>query len=342
MAPKGWPKRYNLRPWQLEFAHKYLEDHKPLSLLASAQGTGKTITALYTAHLMLEKGISESLLVLNDAQELKAQWKQVTTEFGFNLSDNIDQYRRTEHEGLNITTQSLKSGESIKKLLNLAKESNFFGIIDESHRTNKTIKEVVDEFLQLNVKNRFLFIAGNTPHAQDTFDKQFRFNSEYIFQDSFIKLPETKIEIARFSPSFPVLEKLLHKHVEVEDLTWREFEKLISELLTEDGYKVELMQGTKDGGVDVVAVLDMGEAGFFKTLWQAKKKNKNNKVGLSVIRELADTRNEFKASKGIIVTSTYLTRDALARVRRDKYILGKVDRDDLNQWIQKTLFKKDI
>jgi len=127
--------------------------------------------------------------------------------------------------------------------------------------------------------------------------------------------------------------------MQIDDLNWREFERLISELLEQDGYDVELMRGTKDGGVDVVAVKNMGHAGFFKTLWQAKKKYLKNKVGLSVIRELADTRNEFKASKGIIVTSTYLTRDALARVQRDKYILGKVDRSDLNEWVQRTLFK---
>jgi hypothetical protein len=41
------------------------------------------------------------------------------------------------------------------------------------------------------------------------------------------------------------------------------------------------------------------------------------------------------------VTSTYLTRDALARIQRDKYILGKVDRDDLNQWIHRVLFESD-
>lgn len=111
--------------------------------------------------------------------------------------------------------------------------------------------------------------------------------------------------------------------------------------LARDGYEVELMRGTKDGGVDVVAVKDMGKAGLFKALWQAKKKGVKNKVGLSIVRELADTTREFKASKGIIVTSTYLTRDALARIQRDKYILGKVDRDDLNQWIHRVLFESD-
>jgi restriction system protein len=121
-------------------------------------------------------------------------------------------------------------------------------------------------------------------------------------------------------------------------MSWRDFEKLIATLLENDGYVVELMQGSKDGGVDVVAVKDLGANGYFKALWQAKKQSLSNKVGISVVRELADTRQEFGASKGIIVTSSYLTRGALQRIDRDKYILGKVDREDLDAWIKRTLF----
>ena len=69
------------------------------------------------------------------------------------------------------------------------------------------------------------------------------------------------------------------------------------------------------------------------TIWQAKKLERGNKVGISTIRELADTRNELKASKGIIVTSSYLTRGAIERIVRDEYLLGKVDGDDLRNWI---------
>ncbi len=69
-------------------------------------------------------------------------------------------------------------------------------------------------------------------------------------------------------------------------------------------------------------------------VWQAKKLKPGNKVQIGVIRELADTRLENNASKGVIVT-TYLTRNAIKRVQRDKYILGKVDRDDLMDWIRK-------
>ncbi len=71
------------------------------------------------------------------------------------------------------------------------------------------------------------------------------------------------------------------------------------------------------------------------SVWQAKKLRLGKKVELSVIRELADTRQKQSASKGIIVTLTYLTHDALARITEDQFLLSKIDRDDLLRWIQR-------
>ena len=56
-----------------------------------------------------------------------------------------------------------------------------------------------------------------------------------------------------------------------------------------------------------------------------------------MIRELADTRREMKANKGIIVTSTFLTKGAIERVKRDNYELGKVEKPDLENWINRVL-----
>ncbi len=150
-------------------------------------------------------------------------------------------------------------------------------------------------------------------------------------------LPETKREIVQLSPSFGVLEKLIEGGIALASLHWREFEELIAELLEKDGYSVELGSGRSDGGKDLIAIKDLGENGLYKAVWQAKHNNSGNRVGVEVIRELADTRNEHKASKGILVTSTYLTKGALERVQRDRYILGKVDRDDLLKWIDRVI-----
>ena len=82
---------------------------------------------------------------------------------------------------------------------------------------------------------------------------------------------------------------------------------------------------------------DLGAHGWFKSVWQAKKQKRSNKVDISVVRELADTRLEWGASKAIIVTSTYLTKGALDRIQRDKYTLGKMDRDDVDAWVARSL-----
>ena len=147
--------------------------------------------------------------------------------------------------------------------------------------------------------------------------------------------PETRLRIARLSPSFHLLERFLESAAHLDALTWREFEELIADLLEKDGYTVTVGPGTKDGGKDITATKQLEEVGQFMSVWQAKKLMPGNKVELAVIRELADTRSQHKASKGVVVTTTYLTRGALERVQQDQYLLGKVDRDDLLRWIRR-------
>jgi restriction system protein len=194
--------------------------------------------------------------------------------------------------------------------------------------------------LGLNAGSRALFISSRVPKGL-SYEAEFRFRTEFIVDRSIIEAVATANRIARFSPSFSLLPQLQNGPATIDSMSWREFEKLVAALLEKDGYVVELMKGSKDGGVDIVAVKDLGPNGYFKALWQAKKQSVKNKVGIAVIRELADTREEFGASKGIIVTSSYLTRGALQRVDRDKYILGKIDRRDLDVWIRRALFGTD-
>lgn len=170
-----------------------------------------------------------------------------------------------------------------------------------------------------------------TSTSEFTVLRQTRYNKQQL------DVTETKIEISRLSPSFKILEQLIQNGINIDVLGWREFEELIAELLSKDGYSVELGPGRSDGGVDIIATKDLKEVGSFKTIWQAKKLRQGKKVGLSLIRELADTRLEQKASKGIIVTTAFLTSGALERVKRDEYVLGKVDRSDLQKWIDRII-----
>lgn len=144
---------------------------------------------------------------------------------------------------------------------------------------------------------------------------------------------ETLRQFRIVSPSVALLAKIRDRKISLDELHWRQFEEVVAELLEEDGWTVTLRQGSKDGGVDIEAERTLPGAGPILTVWQAKHMQKD-KVGINVVRELADSTREFGASKGVIVTSSFLTRGALQRIQRDTYLLGKVERNDLLKWIR--------
>lgn len=142
-------------------------------------------------------------------------------------------------------------------------------------------------------------------------------------------------ELAIASFSLRIVEAIRDKKITLDELHWKAFEDLVAELLAKDGYTVQIGKRTKDGGVDIFAEREIFHVGKILTVWQAKKLKPTNKVGISTIRELADTRQEKKATKGIIVTNTFLTKGAIDRIVRDNYTLGKVEGKDLLDWIIK-------
>lgn len=240
-------------------------------------------------------------------------------------------------DGIALSYRDLPNNDNLDRLMELASTGGLLIIVDDLHRSQTAAINFVDQLLDENDTNQCLFISS-TPLIGSTIDWTFRIEREFYLTSGELILPDTKLHIAKLSPSLNLLPALHAKTKSLDDLNWRQFEIIIYELLQSDGFEVELMRGSKDNGVDIVAVKDLGEHGLFKALWQAKKYKSGRKIGIETIRELADVRNEHKASKGIIVTSSFLTSGALQRVQRDQYMLGKVDRNDLDAWIERKLF----
>ena len=149
--------------------------------------------------------------------------------------------------------------------------------------------------------------------------------------------PVIESRVLIHAPSINLILSLFRRQIDLDALNWRQLEEVIAELLKSEGYDVELGRGSKDGGADIIAHMTIPTIGYVRTVWQSKHLASGNKVGLSIVRELADVRNEFNATKGFIVTSSFLTRGALERVHRDEYQLGKVERPELENWISRTL-----
>lgn len=328
--------KIKLADWQLAFVEQFISDNKRRSRLVASPGMGKTTVARHVANEVLQRQGNDYALVISHHRALAESWQRSTGTNDLVLGASLDDLQARKATGLSVPSHNLHTSDLGRDILKLSKDASFLVIVDEAHDAYPSLEEYVARLLAANEQSRVLALF--TPYQGAKADNwSADVDAEYFFQPSVIALPESQIEVARLSPSHSVLQSLLLRPGGLDELHWRQFEKLIAELLEADGYTVELMQGTKDGGVDVIATRDHGPLGLFKTLWQAKKKNPGNKVGLSVVRELADTRNEFGASKAFIVTSTYLTRDAIQRIQRDCYQLGKLDRDDLNKWISRVL-----
>ena len=328
-----------IRSQQDDFVTRFASQSKSKSLLIAAAGTGRTATTLTAVSKMFEADKIDSTLVITDHMATRDQWQDRAADRGIELAESMD--RTLTKQGLAITLRDLQETDALRDFVDATKDRTWLIIADGILDRTQLASPLIDQFLSANKNSKSLFIANCLP-SNHSFESEFQFDIEYIIGHSIIEARDTEARVARFSPSYSLLHQCLQRPDFFGDLSWRDFEKLVATLLERDGYDVELMAGSKDGGVDVVAVKDHGPCGYFKTLWQAKKHSRHRKVGISIVRELADTHQEFGASKGIVVTTSFLTRGALTRIERDKYLLGKVERNELDSWIRRTLFGFDL
>lgn len=104
-------------------------------------------------------------------------------------------------------------------------------------------------------------------------------------------------------------------------------------LFTWKGWTVEVTRATKDGGIDIISKKNDLIIGEVKAIWQAKKYVPRNHVTLRDVRELSAVRESVDATKGIIVTTSRLTKDAITWVKEDIYRLGYKEGKQIEEWI---------
>lgn len=119
---------------------------------------------------------------------------------------------------------------------------------------------------------------------------------------------------------------------DVRDLTPRQFEELIADLLADQGCEVELTQETRDGGVDIFAKVDT-PIGKVLTLVDAKRYKETRPVGVELVRQLLGTLHDSSASHGMLVTTSRFTHDAQAVERRHAFELSLRDYGDVVSWL---------
>ncbi len=114
----------------------------------------------------------------------------------------------------------------------------------------------------------------------------------------------------------------------------RKFEEIVADLLTRQGYQVELTPPSSDGGFDIYAAKQEG-IGKFLYLVECKRYTPPKKVGVAIVRALYGVVRRHQANAGVIVTTSYFTSDAKEFHEELKYQIHLRDYIVLQQWLQK-------
>ena len=197
-----------LADWQSSFVEQFISDNKRRTRLVARAGMGKTIVTRYAAHEVLRQQGNDYALVISHNRTLVEHWRGSTGNGDLILGTSIDDLRDEKASGLSVSSHNLHTSDLGRDILALGKDASFLVIVDEAHDAYPTLDEYVGRLLAANAQSRALALF--TPYqAIKGSDWGTDVDAEYFFQPDVIALPESRMEVARLSPSHSVLQSLL-------------------------------------------------------------------------------------------------------------------------------------
>jgi restriction system protein len=117
-------------------------------------------------------------------------------------------------------------------------------------------------------------------------------------------------------------------------MTPRKFEELVAAIFKNNGFSVELTPETRDGGIDIIAVHKSILTGETVHFVECKRYAPENKVGIGIVQRLLGTVSQKRANKGVIVTTSFFTREAETVAKETENILSLKDYNDILGWLR--------
>lgn len=107
-----------------------------------------------------------------------------------------------------------------------------------------------------------------------------------------------------------VLRDIATRPHSIHDLTPRQFEEFMAELLEREGMNVTLTPPSKDGGYDILAT-SKSQFGSHLYLVECKRYAPNRPVGVELVRNLYGLVEQKGATAGILATTSRFTKGAI-------------------------------
>ncbi len=118
------------------------------------------------------------------------------------------------------------------------------------------------------------------------------------------------------------------------EISPRKFEEFVAAIFKNHGFDVELTPETRDGGMDIIAVHKSPLTGNTVSLIECKRYSLENRVGIGVVQRLLGNVIQQEAHKGIVVTTSFFTKDAVAVSNQSNNILTLNDYSAILSWLE--------
>ena len=150
---------------------------------------------------------------------------------------------------------------------------------------------------------------------------------------SFVTEPQAEMDYLP-EPVMSVFEQILYDPGSAYSLEPWEFEQLVAEVFQRNGFHAEVTQKTRDDGRDVVATFEKGGV-LYRTYLECKRYSPNRPVGVNVVRDLFAVMDRDRIDKGVIVTTSYFTRDAMKEGERFNGRIQLIDFEELQRLMRR-------
>jgi len=199
--------------------------------------------------------------------------------------------------------------------------------IDNYQRYFKEIENGLNQSLLKELVNKVQI------HSYDFADLIKDFNEDEL-EEPLISEPSVKNIIIDVSYQIrDILFEIYLNNEKLYKISPREFEKVIAELLYNNGFEVELTKQTRDNGFDILALKYVNNLSPIKYLVECKRYKPDRKIGVEIIRGFKEVIQTEQANKGLIVTTSYFSADAIRKQMETPYLLDYKDKDELMNWI---------
>jgi hypothetical protein len=120
----------------------------------------------------------------------------------------------------------------------------------------------------------------------------------------------------------------------LRQISARQFEELVADILRNHGFDAQTTPPTRDGGIDIIACWKSPLGDTNRYFVECKHWDSTHRVGIGVVQRMLGVVYAGGATKGMVVSSSFFTSPARRFEQEHHYQLSLHDYDDLVAWIR--------